>query len=88
MSTDEELFGLRVSLRTILRPELKIRKLESLKDELRFWSGKAAALKLKGEHETYKWEYDTCLEKMALFQRLLDKKQEALLRSSNIKASP
>lgn len=45
-------------------------------------------LKLLGEHETYKWEYDTCLEKTALFQRLLDKKQEALLRSSSIKASP
>ena len=47
-----------------------------------------AKLKLNGEHETYKWEYDTCLEKTALFQRLLDKRQEALLRSSSIKASP
>ena len=56
--------------------------------ELEYWISKAAALKLKGEHETYKWEYDTCLEKMALFQRLLDKRQEALLRSSSIKASP
>ena len=54
--------------------------------ELEFWTGKAA--KLNGEHETYKWEYDTCLEKIALFQRLLDKRQEALLRSSSIKASP
>ena len=52
------------------------------------WAGKAAKLKLNGEHETYKWEYDTCLEKTALFQRLLDKRQEALLRSSSIKASP
>lgn len=51
-------------------------------------TGKAAKLKLDGEHETYKWEYDTCLEKMALFRRLLDKRQETLLRSSNIKASP
>ena len=41
-----------------------------------------------GEHETYKWEYDTCLERMALFQRLLDKRQEALLRSSSTKPSP
>ena len=56
--------------------------------ELEFWTGKAAKLKLLGEHETYKWEYDTCLEKTALFQRLLDKRQEALLRSSSIKASP
>ena len=55
---------------------------------LEFWTSKAAKLKLTGEHKTYKWEYDVCLEKMALFQRLLDKKQEALLRSSNIKASP
>ena len=45
-------------------------------------------LKLLGEHETYKWEYDICLEKMALLQRLLDKKQEARLHSSSIKASP
>ena len=59
-----------------------------LQQELAFWQGKAAKLKLLGEHETYKWEYDTCLEKMALLQRLLDKKQEARLRSSSIKASP
>ena len=59
-----------------------------LQQELAFWQGKAAKLKLLGEHETYKWEYDTCLEKIALFQRLLDKKQEARLRSSSIKASP
>ena len=59
-----------------------------LQQELAFWQGKAAKLKLLGEHETYKWEYDTCLEKIALFQRLLDKKQEAPLRSSSIKASP
>ena len=59
-----------------------------LQQELAFWQGKAAKLKLLDEHETYKWEYDTCLEKIALFQRLLDKKQEARLRSSSIKASP
>ena len=59
-----------------------------LQQELAFWQGKAAKLKLLGEHETYKWEYDICLEKMALLQRLLDKKQEARLRSSSIKASP
>ena len=62
--------------------------LVQLQRGLEFWTGKAAKLKLTGEHETYKWEYDVCLEKMALFQRLLDKKQEALLRSSSIKASP
>ena len=61
---------------------------EALQRGLEFWTSKAAKLKLTGEHETYKWEYDVCLEKIALFQRLLDKKQEALLRSSNIKASP
>ncbi len=55
---------------------------------LQFWTRKAAVMKLRGEDQTYKWEYDTCLEKMALFQRLLDKKQEALLRSSSIKANP
>ena len=59
-----------------------------LQQELAFWQGKAAKLKLLGEHETYKWEYDTCLERMALFQRLLDKKQEALPRSSSTKPSP
>ena len=62
--------------------------LVGLQRELEFWTAKAAKLKLLGEHETYKWEYDTCLEKTALFQRLLDKRQEALLRSSSIKASP
>ena len=65
--------------------------LVQIQRELEFWAGKAAKLKLNGEHETYKWEYDTCLERMALFQRLLDKvneKQEAFLRSSNTKASP
>ena len=56
--------------------------------ELEFWTGKAAKLKLNGEHETYKWEYDICLERMALFQRLRDKRQEAPLRSSSIKSSP
>ena len=56
--------------------------------QLEFWAGKAAKLKLNGKHETYKWEYNTCLENMALFQRLLDRRQEVLLRSSSIKASP
>ena len=85
---NEELFNLRVSLRMALRPELNLRKTEHLEEELKYWVSKAAKLKLNGEHETYKWEYDTCLEKMALFQRLLDKRQEALLRSSNTKANP
>ena len=62
--------------------------LVQLQRELEFWTGKAAKLKLNGEHEIYKWEYDTCLERMALFQRLLDKRQEVPLRSSSIKASP
>ena len=62
--------------------------LVQLQRELEYWTGKATMLKLNGEHEIYKWEYDTCLERMALFQRLLDKRQEALLRSSSIKPSP
>ena len=65
-----------------------VKALARLQRELEFWAGKAAKLKLDGEHEIYKWEYDTCLEKMALFQRLLDKRQEALLRSSSTKPSP
>ena len=56
--------------------------------ELEFWTVKAAKLKLLGEHETYKWEYNTCLKNMALFQCLLDESQEARLHSSSIKASP
>ena len=56
--------------------------------ELAFWQGKAAKLKLLGEHETYKWEYDTCLEKIALFQRLLDKRQVARHLSSSTKPHP
>ena len=67
---------------------LETKKTGNLEGWLRFWQGKAAKLKLLGEHETYKWEYDVCLKKMALFQRLLDKRQEVLLRSSSIKASP
>ena len=55
---------------------------------LAFWQGKAAKLKLLGEHETYKWEYDTCLEKIALFQRLLDKRQVARHLSSSTKPHP
>ena len=55
---------------------------------LQFQTRKAAVMKLRGEDQTYPWEYKLCLERMALFQRLLDKRQEALLRSSNIKASP
>lgn len=55
---------------------------------LQFWTRKAAVMKLRGEDQTYPWEYKLCLEKIALFQRLLDKRQEAPLRSSNIKASP
>ena len=55
---------------------------------LQFWTRKAAVMKLRGEGQTYPWEYKLCLERMALFQRLLDKRQEALLRSSSIKASP
>lgn len=62
--------------------------LVQLQRELEFWTGKAAKLKLNGEHETYKWEYELCLERMALFQRLLDKRQGALLRSSSTKCSP
>ena len=85
---NEKLFGLRVSLRAAIRPELVSRKTSSLREELVYWTSKAAKLKLTNEHETYKREYDTCLEKMALFQRLLDKKQEVLIRSSNTKPSP
>lgn len=60
----------------------------SLQERLDFCTAKAARLRLLNEDQIYKWEYELCLEKMALFQRLLDKRQEALLRSSNIKASP
>ena len=67
---------------------LETKKTGNLEDGLRFWTGKAAMLKLKGEHKTYKWEYDTCLEKIALFQRLLDKRQVARHLSSSTKASP
>ena len=59
-----------------------------LQQELAFWQGKAAKLKLLGEHETYKWEYDTCLEKIALYQRLLDKRQVARHLSSSTKPHP
>ena len=65
-----------------------VKALVRLQRELEFWAGKAAKLKLDGEHEIYKWEYDTCLEKMALFQRLLDKRQVARHLSSSTKPLP
>ena len=68
--------------------QLVVSAMVQLQQELEFWTGKATKLKLLGEHETYKWEYDTCLEKIALFQRLLDKRQGALLRSSSTKPHP
>ena len=77
-----------VSVREILSLQSHNGNFSELKAKLEYWTSKAAKLKLLGEHETYKWEYDICLEKMALLQRLLDKKQEARLRSSSIKASP
>ena len=54
---------------------------------LRYWRTKAATMKLRGEDKTYKWEYDTCLERMALFQRVLEKRKQrgALRLSSNTK---
>ncbi len=55
---------------------------------LQFWTRKAAVMKLRGEDQTYKWEYDTCLEKIALFQRLLDKRQVARHLSSSTKPHP
>ena len=61
--------------------------LVQLRRELEFWTGKAAKLKLNGEHEIYKWEYYICLEMIALLQRLLNERQEALLRSSSTKDS-
>ena len=63
-------------------------KMRAAELNLQFWTRRAAVMKLRGEDKTYKWEYDTCLERMALFQRLLDKKQEALLRSLSTKDSP
>ena len=86
--TPQEFSEFRASVREILSLQSHNGNFSELKAKLEYWTSKAAKLKLNGEHETYKWEYDTCLEKMALFQRLLDKRQEALLRSSNTKASP
>lgn len=61
----------------------------TLEQRLEFWTGKATKLRLLGEHEIYKWEYDTCLENIALLKRLLQRRQERLrLRSSSIKESP
>lgn len=55
-----------------------------IQKNLSFWQGKAAKLKLLGEHETYKWEYELCLERIELFQRLQEKR-EARRPSSNTK---
>lgn len=63
-------------------------KLVEYQRELEFWTVKAAKLKLLGEHETYKWEYNTCLKNMALFQCLVDERQEARHPSSSTKPLP
>ena len=86
--TPQEFSEFRVSVREILSLQSHNGNFSELKAELEYWTARAATLKLLGEHETYKWEYNICLEKMALFQRLLDKKQGGRLHSSSIKASP
>ena len=86
--TPQELSEFRVLVGELLSLQPHNGNFSELKAMLEYWASKAAKLKLLGEHETYKWEYDTCLEKIALFQRLLGKRQEARLRSSSIKASP
>lgn len=53
-----------------------------IQKNLAFWQGKAAKLKLLGEHETYKWEYELCLERIELFQRLQEKREARRLSSS------
>ena len=58
-----------------------------IQKNLAFWQGKAAKLKLLGEHKTYKWEYELCLERIELFQRLQEKR-EARRLSSNTKPRP
>lgn len=52
---------------------------------LQFWTRKAAVMKLRGEDQTYPWEYKLCLERMALFKRLLDKGLGAHPLSSSTK---
>ncbi len=86
--TPQEFSEFSVSVREILSPQLHNEEFSELGAKLEYWTSKAAKLKLLGEHETYKWEYDTCLENIALFQRLLDKRQAARRHSSSIKASP
>jgi hypothetical protein len=83
----QELFKTRVAVRAILNPELEKTRSSTLKEQLDYWTGKAAKMLLTGEHKTYEWEYNTCLERKALFQRLLDKR-EARLRSSSTKPLP
>lgn len=61
----------------------------TLEQRLEFWTAKATKLRLLGEHEIYKWEYDTCLENIALLKRLLQRRQERRrLRSSSTKGCP
>ncbi len=57
---------------------------------LRYWRTKAATMKLRGEDQTYTWEYGQCLKRMELLQRVLEKrKQRAALRlSSSTKPHP
>ena len=84
----QELFKTRVAVRAILNPELEKTRSSTLKEQLGYWTGKAAKMLLTGEHKTYEWEYNTCLERKALFQRLLDKRQVARHLSSSTKPHP
>lgn len=47
----------------------------SLSAKLDYWVAKAAKHKLLGEEQIHRWEYDTCLANVALFQRLIARRQ-------------
>lgn len=47
-----------------------MRTMAQLDEEIEFWTSKAARMVLMGEQETYEWEYNQCMEKIALFKRL------------------
>lgn len=60
-----------------------------LEERLEYWQGKAAKMRLLNESKTYIWEYETCLERIALYQRMLQKKVKVgHHHSSSTKASP
>lgn len=55
--------------------------LDNLTTRRDYWANRAAHMFVSGDYRIFDWEFRVCLEKAALFQRLIDKRH----RSSSTK---